>query len=331
VKTGKQNASGAVKQKSIEEVSTPGLSTVKDISGALKVESQEIIKTLLYVADDQPVAVLLRGDHEANETKIKNYLNAKTLELADEKKVQEITGGALGFSGPMGLKVKIVADNSIKNIANAVTGANEKDKHLRNVNLDRDFKVSEWIDARVIDVNDPCPKCAGEIKLKNAIELGHTFKLGTKYSDTLNAMFLNANGSQKPVIMGCYGIGVNRILASVIETSHDKDGIIWPVGLSPYEVVVVPVKKDDKETADEADRIYGELTEAGVDVMLDDREKSPGVKFKDADLVGFPIQVVVGPKSLQQKKVELKNRATGEKELVDKDKVLESVEARLKK
>jgi prolyl-tRNA synthetase len=193
------------------------------------------------------------------------------------------------------------------------------------VNPGRDFKVDEWIDVRVITMDDPCPKCGRQIELKEAIEVGHTFKLGTKYSESLNAKYLDEKGKEKLAVMGCYGIGVNRILAALIENSHDKDGIIWPASLAPCQVVVIPVTREDKKLVDESEKIYDELKGSGIDVILDDREKTAGVKFKDADLVGFPTQVVVGKKNLDQGKIEIKNRATGKKTMVSRDKVLESV------
>jgi len=317
------------KSEKMKEVTTPGVSTVEDVSGFLKVEPGELIKTLMYIADGEPVAVLIRGDHEANETKIKNFLKAKQLELADEEKVREITGGPAGFSGPVGLKVRIISDNAVKDMEGAVTGANKGDTHLSGVNPEKDFKVDDWFDARAITSSDPCPKCGSEIQVKCAIEIGHTFKLGTKYSGALNAGFLDDKGTQKPVIMGCYGIGVNRILASLIEQSHDKDGVIWPVNIAPGEVVVIPVKKEDNTIFAESEKVYDELSSAGVDAILDDREKSIGVKFKDADLVGFPFQVIIGKKGLDQGKVEIKMRATGDKEFIDRNRVVEYLKGKL--
>jgi prolyl-tRNA synthetase len=313
--------------KDMEEVDTPGVTSVQDVSAFLKVKPSDLVKTLIYMADGKPVAVLIRGDHEANEAKIKHRLDAVVLELADEKKVEEVTGGPMGFSGPLRLgSVKIVADNAVRDMVNAVTGANQKDKHLRNVNPGRDFEASKYIDARMITGDDPCPRCSGRIELRYAIEVGHTFKLGTKYSESLGATFLDEKGREKPAIMGCYGIGVNRILAALIEKSHDKHGIIWPVNLAPCEVIVIPVNKDDEEVAEESEKIYTHLLSEGVDVMLDDRDfKSAGVKFKDADLVGFPVQVVVGKKGLDQGKVEIKERATGKKSLVDRKTTVEQV------
>lgn len=307
-----------------EEVDTPGVSTVEDVSAFLEVEPRDLIKTLIYVADEVPVAVLLRGDHEANEPKIKHKLKASSLELADAKKVFDLTGGPMGFSGPVSLAgVKILADYAVSGMTDAVVGANRKDKHLKNVTPGKDFSVTEWMDARNITEQDPCPKCGEAIDLKCAIEIGHTFKLGTKYSEKLGAKVLDDKGKERSIIMGCYGIGVNRILASLVETSSDEKGIVWPVPLSPFEVVVVPVKKDDPETLEEAERIYKGLIDSGIDVIIDDRDKSAGVKFKDADLIGFPFQIVIGKKSLSEGKIEFTARATGEKILVDKDKIIE--------
>lgn len=308
----------------VEEVMTPGVTTAVEVSGFLKVKPEQLIKTLIYVADQEPVAVLIRGDHEANETKIKNHLKVKALELADEETVKKITGGPIGFSGPVRLSVKIYADNSVKNVQNAVVGANLKDKHLKNVNQDRDFKVEDWFDARVITEKDICPMCGSEISLKNAIEIGHTFKLGTKYSEKLGASFLDEKGKENFIIMGCYGIGVNRILASLIESSNDKDGIIWPKAVNPAQVVVIPVKQD-KELELKSEEIYEKLQGSGVDVILDDRQKSAGVKFKDADLVGFPLQIIIGKKSLEQNKLEIKDRASGKKEMIEEEKLISFV------
>jgi len=315
---------------SLEKVSTPGKSTAKDVSAFLGVNEKCIVKTLVYVADNKLVAVLIRGDHEANEAKIKKHLCVNALVLASEKEIIDATGGAVGFSGPVGLDMTIYADYSVRNIVNAATGANETDNHLVNVNHGRDFKVKEWMDARMITEEDVCPKCGKKIELKNAIELGHTFKLGTKYSDPLNARVLNENGKEFPMVMGCYGIGVNRILASLIETSNDESGIIWPTALAPFEAVIIPVNKNDDKVTEEALKLYSRLQEIGVDVIIDDRaNKSAGVKFKDADLIGFPVQVIVGRKSLDEEKIELKDRRSGISIQVDVQDAAKKVEEML--
>lgn len=309
-------------RKEIKEVGTPGKSTVEDVSKLLKVKPSQLIKTLIYVADGEPVALLVRGDREANETKLKNFLGAGTLGMADEKEILKLTGGPVGFSGPVGLSARIYADFSVRGIENGVTGANKKDRHLINVS-ESDLKVTAWLDARVITADDPCPSCGKKIKIKHAIEIGHTFKLGTKYSETLGARFLDKNGKSSPMIMGCYGIGVNRILAASIETSNDKDGIIWPGAISPYKIDIIPLSADNPEIGKFGERLYGDAVKAGLDVILDDRDERPGVKFKDADLVGFPFRVVIGEKNFKSGKVEIRPRGTKETELVDSEKILD--------
>jgi prolyl-tRNA synthetase len=318
-------------QVDMKETLTSGKSTALEVSDFLKVELASILKTLIYMADGKPIAVLVRGDHEVNEAKIKNNLKVGTLTLASEEKVIEVTGGAMGFSGPVGLGLPIYADYSVGSMVNAVAGANTKDKHFIGINHGRDFAVDEWIDARVINSDDVCPKCGEGIEIATAIEIGHTFKLGTKYSDPLNVCVLDENGKERQVIMGCYGIGVNRILASLVETSHDENGIIWPTDLAPYEVVIIIVNKNDDHVTAEAEKLYAHFKEEGLDVLIDDRtQKSPGVKFKDADLIGFPVQVIVGKKSLDQEKVEVKDRRTGSSTLVGQDEVIDKVRDLLK-
>jgi len=309
-----------------KEIETPGKSSVHDVCSFLDVPPEKIIKTLIYKADGKCVAILVRGDHEANEAKIKSKLKAKTLELASEKEIREATGADMGFSGPCGLKMPVYADYAVLRIVNAVTGANVRDRHFVNVNYDKDYKVVSWMDIRTITVDDPCPKCGAKIDIKTAIEVGHTFKLGTKYSDSLSAVYLGEDGKEKVMVMGCYGIGVNRILASLIEVSYDANGIIWPLNLAPFEVVVIPVNKDDKDVQGEAERIYSELQSIGLDAIIDDRDyKSPGVKFKDADLIGFPYQIVVGKKNLDNGNVEIKIRRDAQTLVVSKNDVCEKI------
>jgi prolyl-tRNA synthetase len=313
------SAKGGKDQKPMKEVKTPGVSTVEKVSEFLKVKPDELVKTLIYKADEEPVAILVRGSHNLNETKLKRHLDCEILEMADDKLIKDVTGGPLGFSGPAGLgKIRIISDYSIGGMANFVTGANKLDSHLINVNLKRDFNVSEWADLRYIEEADLCPKCKKEkIKLETTIEVGHTFKLGTKYSKDLNATFLDKDGKEKPCIMGCYGIGVNRIIAAVIEQSSDKDGIIWPHAIAPYHIIILPLNMANKEVINIAERLYKELSANNkIEVLLDDRQESAGIKFKDADLIGVPIQIIIGEKSLAKKKVELKIR---------KDKRIESL------
>ena len=296
----------------IAEVETPGITTIEKVSELLKVESKRLVKTLIYECDDKPVALLLRGDFDANETKIKNYLKCVSLELADAKTVEEVTGAPVGFSGPVKLRdVRIIADNSVKGMANFVAGANKKDAHLINVNIDRDFETKEFGDFRMITAEDGCPACGKPIQIKQAIEIGHTFKLGTKYSDALGAKFLDKDGKEQSCIMGCYGIGVNRIMASLIETSNDKDGIIWPASIAPYRIIILALNIEDKAVKSLADEVYDMLTKAECDVLFDDRNESAGVKFKDADLLGIPTKIIIGSKNAKKGVVEVKDRKTG--------------------
>jgi len=318
--------------KPIKEVKTPGISTVEKVSKLLKVEPEQLIKTLIYKADDKPIAILLRGDHNLNETKLKRYLSCANLEMADDKLIMNITGGPLGFSGPVGLKkIRIISDYSVNGMNNFVTGANKVDTHLINVNLARDFKIDEWGDLRYIKEDDLCPKCVKEkIKLETAIEVGHTFKLGTKYSKDLNANFLDKNGKEKLCIMGCYGIGVNRIIAAAIEQNHDKDGIIWPLSIAPYQVIILPLNMTHNESIDAAERLYNELSAQNIEVMLDDRQESAGIKFKDADLIGFPIQVIIGEKTLAKNRIELKMRKDKKTELLLENEIIKKIKEILK-
>jgi len=296
----------------LKEVSTPGVTTIEKVGALLKVKPDQMIKTLVYIADEKPVAVLIRGDHEANEAKIKKYLQCTQLQMATEDIIKKATKGPMGFSGPVGLKdIRIIADSYIKGMANFVTGANKKDKHIINVNLDRDFKVKEWADLRMIREGDSCPKCNKQIKIEHAIEMGHVFKLGLKYSKTMKANFLDEDGKQKNVVMGCYGIGVNRIIAASIELHNDKKGIIWPLSIAPFQAVIIPINYEKENIRKVADEAYNTLEDKGIEVLLDDRNESAGVKFNDAELIGIPFAVVIGDKGLKKGILEVKNRATG--------------------
>jgi len=310
--------SAGLRNGKMREVPTPNVTTIEKVGELLKTTPENMVKTLIYVADGKPVAFLIRGDNDLNETKAVKFLECEKLEMADEATIKSVTGGPVGFSGPVGLKgVRIVADYNIAGCANFVVGANKKDAHLINVNLDRDFKVEEWADLRYITDKDPCPKCKKKIETKHAIEVGHTFKLGTKYSKALSAKFLDEAGKEKIIIMGCYGIGVNRILASAIEQNNDKDGIIWPKSIAPYEVLIIPVDVSDKKITKAADKIYNGLLKAGVDVLIDDRNVRAGIKFKDADLIGIPTQIVIGKTFLEKGKVELKHRGKPKAATID--------------
>jgi prolyl-tRNA synthetase len=319
---GKDRPSETTLFKPIAELDTPDAHTVEQVCKFLKAKPAKLIKTLIYVADSpqsngvlQPIAVLIRGDHEANENKIKRVLNVTKLELADAKTIETVTGAPVGFAGPVGLaqQIPIYADHAVMEVANAIVGANKADKHLVNVNPFR-TPQGDWIPDKIDDFRnavdgDACPRCNSTVKIREAIEVGHVFKLGTKYSDSLNARFLDADETQKTIIMGCYGIGVNRILAGLIETSYDDAGMIFPVNLAPYEAVICPMKVSDERAMKLADELAQRLqTDGQIDCLIDDRDQRAGVKFKDIDLIGFPLRIVIGDKGLAENKIEVKWR-----------------------
>ena len=284
--------------KSIEKVATPGMKTVEEVTRFLGLESARLIKTLIYRADGKPVAALVRGDRELNEGKLARALGTSKLEMADAALVQQVTHAAVGFAGPMGLPdIPLIADHELRVGANYVTGANEDDAHLVNVNPGRDFTVNQWASLRRVTGGDPCPHCRAPLVERRAIELGHIFKLGTFYSDALGAFYRDEDGAQRPIVMGCYGIGVSRIVAAAVEQGHDDAGIIWPLAIAPYHCAVIIVNAKEQAQRDVGEEVYQRLGDAGVEVLLDDRQESPGVKFKDMDLVGIPLQVVAGKRA----------------------------------
>lgn len=307
----------------LQEVHTPGVRTVEELVAFLRISPQDIVKTLIYETDKGPVAVLIRGDHEVNEVKVKNLLKVTDLYLAGPGRVEELTGAEVGFSGPVGLDLPIYADQAVAARNNWVTGANRTDYHLVNVNPYRDFHITQVADLRTVTANDPCPRCGAALNILRGIEVGHIFKLGVKYSEALKATFLDAEGREKYMVMGCYGIGVSRIVAAAIEQWHDDDGIIWPMALAPFQVGMVPISIHDEATWEAALSLYEDLKTAGVEVLLDDRDERPGVKFKDFDLIGLPLRVVLGPKTLAQNKGEVRHRRTRKTELIDLDKLVE--------
>lgn len=297
----------------LKEVPTPNKHTIQEVSGFLQVKPCQMVKTMIYIANGQPVAVLLRGDHEVNETKLSKVLGQDTVALADHATIEQVTGARVGFAGPVGLNIEIIADQAVSVLRNFVTGANKPDTHLENVNADRDFKIGRVADVRYVTTDDRCVRCDHKIDISQGIEIGHVFKLGTKYSDALKAKFLDADGKGKSMIMGCYGIGVNRIIASAIERSHDENGIIWPLSLAPYKIIIIPVNVKDPSVMQVANHLYDDLTNiADMEVLLDDRDQRPGVKFKDADLIGIPVKVIIGKKYTETKEVEVKLRKSNE-------------------
>ncbi len=320
--------------KPIEEVNTPGKKAVEDVAEFLKTPIDNFIKTLIFKTDGEHelVAALVRGDHEVNETKLARVVGVNEIVLADDDEVKKVTGAQVGFAGPVGLSIPIFADNAVMNMQNAVTGANKNDTHIRNVNPDRDFANVTVADIREAVEGDSCPRCeGGALSLTKGIEVGHVFKLGIKYSVSMNATFLDQNGKDKHMIMGCYGIGVARTAAAAIEQNHDDYGIVWPPAIAPFTIAVLPLNLDDENVASTAERIYQALDEEGLDPLIDDRNIRAGVKFKDADLVGYPLQVVVGKKSLANGNVEIKIRKTNEKVAVPVNNVIESLKAELAK
>ncbi len=313
-----------------KEVATPDKHTIQEVGDFLKVSPSLMVKTMIYVANGQPIAVLLRGDHEVNETKLGKLLWQKEVALADHKTIEQVTGAPVGFAGPMGLKIKIIADQAASVLRNFVAGANKADMHTLNMNLERDFKIDQVANLRFVAQGDRCAKCDHELEISHGIEIGHVFKLGTKYSDALKAVYLDANGKSTSMIMGCYGIGVNRIIASLIEKSHDENGIIWPLSITPYHVAVIPINMNDAAIVQAANQIYADIMGvSGIDVLMDDRDHRPGVKFKDADLIGAPIKIIIGKKFVETKEVEIKLRKSGEAFLVKLEEVKSKVKSLL--
>jgi prolyl-tRNA synthetase len=292
----------------LEEVATPGMKTIEQVSDFLNVPTHRLIKTLVFSVDENVIAVLLRGDHDVNVAKLKNLLGAQTVELASPELVSEITNAPMGFAGPQGLEVELVADHAIKEMRNAVTGGNKQDVHMINVNVGRDFSVNRYADIRLITPEDRCPRCGETMVFGRGIEVGHIFKLGTKYSDKLRAFFLDEQGKELPIVMGCYGIGVGRTVAAAVEQSHDEKGIIFPIPIAPFEVVVLELQPHEPSVVQVAEGIYRGLQSRNIEVLLDDRDERAGVKFNDADLIGIPIRITVGQRGIKQGSVEVKLR-----------------------
>ncbi len=299
----------------LENVHTPDVRTIEEVSAFLKVNPQDIVKTLIFNADGKPCAVLIRGDQEVNEIKVKNYLGVSELELASDDIIMNATGVPRGFAGPVNIKIPILVDYSVIDMVNFVTGANKENYHVKNVNIGRDFKVGAFSDFRVVTPQDKCPRCGGDIKFARGIEVGHVFKLGTKYSKAMKAVFLDKDGQEKIMIMGCYGIGIGRTVAAGIEQNHDENGIIWPMALAPYPTIITPVNVNEKDVIGAAENLYNSMLSEGIEVILDDRDERAGVKFKDADMIGIPLRITVGQKNLAQGNVELRIRKTGETKL----------------
>jgi prolyl-tRNA synthetase len=312
----------------LEKIATPEKRTIDEVAAFLHVPHSAMVKCLIFVADNEPVVVLVRGDYDLNEIKLKNLLGCTELEMAPDNVVEKVTGAPVGFAGPVGLKTRILADFSVQGMKNFVTGGNAKDLHLRNVNLERDFRVERFADLRNVVPGDACPRCAdGRMEMWRGIEVGHVFKLGTKYSEALKATYLDSDGKERIIFMGCYGIGVSRTVAACIEQNYDENGIIFPIPIAPFHCIVSAVNVKDEPVMSAAEDIYRRLQGKGVEALLDDRDERPGIKFKDADLIGIPLRIVVGAKNLAEGKVELKHRKTGEVELLTLDEAVTKVKA----
>ncbi|WP_442600638.1 proline--tRNA ligase [Paenibacillus sp. KN14-4R] len=311
-----QASSAAQYVPSIEKFHTPGIKTIDQLVESLQIAASDIMKTLIFQADEQVVAVVVRGDHEVNEIKVKNYLGAIDIAIADADIVERVTGVTAGFVGPTGLQIPVLVDQAVVQMTSGIAGAGEVDYHNRHVQAQRDISLQHVGDFRNVNEGDKCPRCAeGIFKLYRGIEMGHVFKLGKKYSETLGATFLDASGKSQHMIMGCYGIGISRILSAVIEQHHDESGIIWPSALAPFQVHLIPISTKDEKQMQIANDLYHRLVENGIEVLIDDRDERPGVKFKDSDLIGIPQRIIIG-KDAENGFVEFVERSKNRKESV---------------
>lgn len=327
--TSRDTAEGSLKK--LAEKETPECRTIDEVSSFLAIPPQKLIKTLLYETDVEVVAVLVRGDRDVNEIKLLNTLGCLRVDLAGEKTIKKVTGASRGFTGPVGLKgIKLIADLEVASMANAVAGANRDHLHYINVNPHRDFTIDVLTDVRLVEAGEPCPCCGQKLKEARGIEVGQIFKLGVKYSKLLGATYLDESGKAKPFIMGCYGIGVTRTMAAAIEQNNDQDGIIWPAAIAPFHAVVIPVNTKDPGQAALAENVYERLTGAGIETLIDDRAERAGVKFKDADLIGYPLRITVGSKAVSEKHLEVRVRRTGEVTMTPEEKLEQTVLGMLK-
>jgi len=312
----------------LQKVETPGKRKVGAVCEFLEISPQELIKTMVYLVDGKPVAVLVRGDHEVQPVKLKNMLGAVEVELADDKQVFDSTGVPSGYLGPIDLNIPVLADLEVEALRNFTVGANEKNYHMQHVNLGRDFKVSQVGDLRQITEDDPCPECSGGLELTRGIEVGHIFKLGDSYSKALKATFQDSNSEEQNFIMGCYGIGVSRTVAAAIEQNHDENGIIFPLPLAPFQAIILNLDPKNEQITGAAESLYKQLQLEGIEVLLDDRDERPGSKFKDADLIGIPYRITIGKRFAQEAEVEVRTRRDGLTKSLSFDKaVIEVVNA----
>jgi len=313
-----------------EKVDTPGQKTVQEVTAFLGVSPADLVKTIIMNGDKGAVGVLVRGDHEVNPVKVRRLVDDETLELAEPELVQKVTGAPVGFAGPLGLDIPLYADSDVSHMSGFVTGGNAVDVHMKGVDLS-DFTVKAFDDLREAVQGDPCPRCGGSLTFLRGIEVGHIFYLGTKYSEAMKAHYLDESGAEQVIEMGCYGIGVGRTAAAAIEQNHDDKGIVWPVPIAPFAVTLLSLDPGKEEVHAVAEKIYDELIQMGVEVLYDEREERPGVKFNDADLLGIPLRVTVGGRGVKDGVAELKERATGNESKVPLDKVVEAVQEFLAK
>lgn len=311
--------------KPLSKVKTPGMRSVEEVSAFLGVSPRDLVKTIICRTDKGLVAALVRGDHELNLAKLAAVLGDENVELAPEEEVMKASGSPMGFAGPVGISIPLIADHAVGRLDGFVTGANEADHHLVNVVSGRDMAVKEFGDIRMARDGDGCPRCEGGLSLSRGIEVGHIFKLGMKYSRAMNAVFLDRDGKERFMVMGCYGIGITRTVAAAIEQGHDSQGIVFPISIAPFQAVILPLDMHDEAILRASETTYKDLTAAGVDVLYDDREETPGVKFKDADLMGTPIRVTFGRKAMKDGKAEVKLRSEKDTELVPLGSVTERV------
>lgn len=313
----------------MEEVATPNKHTVEEVAEFLGVTPKHILKTLLFMADGKAVAALLRGDRELNLIKLKNLLDCDELEFATPEQVQKLTNAPVGFAGPHSLVgvETIIADHELQTANGWIAGANKGDTHIRHLSLSRDCKITRFADIRNAEEGDVCPHCGKPLELKKGIEVGHIFKLGTKYSEAMHAVYLDENGKENTIIMGCYGIGVSRVIAACIEQNNDENGIMFPPPLAPYEVIIINLDPKSDAVNAKCEELYEYIKSKNIDVLYDDREERPGVKFKDADLIGIPLQLIVGGKGLDKGIVESKIRKLGEKSSISADNCKEEFDA----
>jgi prolyl-tRNA synthetase len=313
------------KEEDLQIVDTPEMRTIVEVTKFLSIGPEKLVKTLIYQTEHGPIAALVRGDHDLNETKLRNVLNVQELTMADPETVFDVTGAPMGFAGAIGLKVRVFSDFAIREMKNMVMGANTADKHVLNVNEGRDFQVEQYADLRMITSSDPCPRCGGKLVFGKGIEVGQVFKLGTKYSTALKANFLDKNGRETPIIMGCYGIGIGRVVAAIIEQNRDENGIIFPISISPFEVIILPLEIHEASVRKVAENLYQHLSNLGLAVFLDDRDERPGFKLKDADLLGIPVRATVSLRTLKSDSIEIKLRSNPDLRLLSIDKTPEAI------